>query len=176
MHLLGNRKPIEPSALQASSSSARLLSPPSSSTIAKHGPCLMTLSPSLSLKKKKKKNPGFRNQVPEENFPYLLLGAQDQRLGAEQDRLSCGSTGTFSDNCQETNTCKVHACYTPRQPLQKTSFRAPRSVGDDAVSRGNAGLTISKSGHPCSCQNCSQGPSAEKIGRGSRLNLSLIHI
>ena len=34
----------------------------------------------------------FRDQVPEETSPYLLLGAQDQRLGAEQDQLPCGST------------------------------------------------------------------------------------
>ena len=35
----------------------------------------------------KKKEPEFRNQVPEESSPHLLLGAQDQRLGAEQDQL-----------------------------------------------------------------------------------------
>ena len=39
-----------------------------------------------------KKDPGFQNQVPEETSLYLLLGAQDQRLGAEQDQLPCGST------------------------------------------------------------------------------------
>ena len=66
-----------------------------SSMAVKHGPCLLTLS----------KDPGFRNQVPEGTSPQFLLGAQDQRLGAEQDQLPCGSTGTFSDNCQETETC-----------------------------------------------------------------------
>ena len=65
-----------------------------------------------------KKNPGFRNQVHEETFPYLLLRTQDQRLGAEQDQFSCGSTGTPSGNCQETEICVVRACYKPRQPLQ----------------------------------------------------------
>ena len=50
--------------------------------------------------------------------PYLLLGAQDQRLGAEQDQLPSGSTGTSSGNCQETETCMVPACHTPRQPSQ----------------------------------------------------------
>ena len=30
----------------------------------------------------------------------------------------CGSTGTFSGNCQETETCMVRAYHTPRQPLQ----------------------------------------------------------
>ena len=74
----------------------------------KHGPCLATL----------KKDPDFRNQMPEETSPQLILGAQDQRLGAEQDQLLCGSTGTSSGNCQEMETCMVRACPTPRQPLQ----------------------------------------------------------
>ena len=66
----------------------------------------------------KKKHPGFRSQVYEETFPHHLLGAQDQRLGAEQDQLPCGCTGTFSGNCQETETCMVWACHTPLQPLK----------------------------------------------------------
>ena len=45
--------------------------------------------------------------------------------------------------------------------------------GDAMVSRGNAGLTTSKSGHSCPCQNCSQGTPAEKIGRWSLLNRPL---
>ena len=53
--------------------------------------------------------------------------------------------------------------------LPKPPLRAPCRVGDTKVSRGNAGWTTSKSGHPCLCQNCSQWP-AEKIGRGSWLN------
>ena len=75
----------------------------------KHGPCLLT----------RKKGPGFRNQVPEETSLHLLLGAQDQRLGPEQNQLPCGSTGTSSGNCRETDTCMVRACHTPQQPLQK---------------------------------------------------------
>ena len=59
-----------------------------------------------------KKDPDFRNQVPEETFPCLLLGAQDQRLGAEQFQLHCGSTGTPSGNCQQMETCIVWACHT----------------------------------------------------------------
>ena len=47
-----------------------------------------------------------------------LLGAQDKRLGAEQNQLPCGSTGTSSGNCQETDTRMVRACHKPRQPLQ----------------------------------------------------------
>ena len=52
----------------------------------------------------------------------------------------------------------------------KPCFRAPWRVGDAVVGRENAGLTISKNGHPCSCQNCPQRPPAEKTGRGSLLN------
>ena len=49
----------------------------------KHGNYLLILN---------KKDPGLRNQVPEETSPHLLLGAQDQRLGAEQDQLPFEST------------------------------------------------------------------------------------
>ena len=41
------------------------------------------------------------------------------------------------------------------------SFRVPWRVGNAVVGRGNAGWTTSKGGHPCPCQNCSQGPSVE---------------
>ena len=85
-----------------------LLSPPSYSMAVKRGPCLLTL----------KKNPGFQNQVPGETSLHLLLGAQDQQLGAAQDQLPCGSTGTSSGNHQEMETCMVQACHTPQQPLQ----------------------------------------------------------
>ena len=114
----------------------------------------------------KKKNLGFRNQVHEKTSLHLLLKAQDQRLGADQDRLPCGSTGTSPGNCLETETCIVLACHTPQQPLQNRHWR----MGDAMAGRGNAGWTTSKNRHPCPCQNCSQGPPAEKTGRGSLLN------
>ena len=50
--------------------------------------------------------------------PYLLLGAQDQRLGAKKDQFPCWSTGKSVGNCQERKTCMVRACHTPRQPFQ----------------------------------------------------------
>ena len=53
---------------------------------------------------------------------------------------------------------------------QRSSFRAYWRVGHAVVGRGNAGWTTSKSGHPCPCKSCSQGPPAEKTGRGSLLN------
>ena len=49
-------------------------------------------------------------------------------------------------------------------------FRAPWRVGSIMVGRGNAGWMTSKSGHLHPCRNCSQGPPAEKTGRGSLLN------
>ena len=90
----------------ASSSSTRLLSPKYSSTAVKYGPCLLT----------RIKESGFRKQVHEETSPYLLLGVQDPRLGAEQDQLLRGSTGNSSGNCQETETCMVRIRRTPWQP------------------------------------------------------------
>ena len=65
-----------------------------------------------------KKDPGFRTQVHEETSAYFLLGAQDERLDEEQDQLLCGSVVTSSGNWQETETCIVPTCHTPRQPLQ----------------------------------------------------------
>ena len=101
----------------------------------------------------KKKDPGFRNQVPEETSPHLLLGAQDQRLGAEQDQLPCGSTGNCSGICQETETCIGSGMSHAITASPKLSFRAPWKVGDAVVGRGNAGRTTSKSGRPWRYKN-----------------------
>ena len=49
--------------------------------------------------------------------------------------------------------------------LSKTIFQGTLGVGDTLVSRRNAEWTTSKSEHSYSCQNCSQGPPAEKTGR-----------
>ena len=93
---------------------------------------------------------------------HLLLGAQDQRLGAEQDQLLYGPTGTSSDDCQETKIRMVRACHTqwqPRQNLPPEHFNW--RLGDTLVGRRNVIWTKSNSGHLCSCQNCSQRPPAE---------------
>ena len=52
----------------------------------------------------------------------------------------------------------------------KPSFGASWRVDDAIVSRGNAGWTTSKSGHPCPCQNSSRGRPAKRSGRVSLLN------
>ena len=54
--------------------------------------------------------------------------------------------------------------------LSKTILQGTMEGGRRSVGRGNAGWTTSKSGHSCPCQNCPQGPPAEKTGRGSLLN------
>ena len=53
---------------------------------------------------------------------------------------------------------------------RSASPRAPWRTRDAVVGRGNAGWTLSKNGDPCTCQNCSQKPPAEKTGRRSLLN------
>ena len=49
---------------------------------------------------------------------HLLLAAQDQRLGTEQDQLPCGPTGISYGNCEETETGMVRAGHAPQQSLQ----------------------------------------------------------
>ena len=47
----------------------------------------------------------------------------DERLGAEQDQLPCGSTEISSGNCEEQETCMVRTCITPLQTLQNHHSR-----------------------------------------------------
>ena len=111
----------------------------------------------LSVKsEEKKKDPGFRYQVPKKTSPHLLLGPQDQRLGAEQDQLPYGSTGTSSGNCQETETCIVSAYHTTTSP--KPSFRAPWRVVDAVVGKGNAGSTHQGVDIPARARTAHKGP------------------
>ena len=124
-----------------------------------------------------KKDPGFRNQVPKGTSPRLLPGAQDQRLGAAQDQLPCGSTGTSSSNCQETDTRTVQACQTQRQPLQNQPSRhlggwATPWSAEERLDGQYQRMDISAHKKILK-KNCSQGPPAEKTGRGSMLNRPL---
>ena len=48
----------------------------------------------------------------------LLLGAHDQRLGAEHDQLPCRPRKTSFSNDQEMETSIVQACHAPWQPLE----------------------------------------------------------
>ena len=80
-------------------------------------------------------------------------------MGAEQDQLPFGPTGTPSGD-------PVMSHATTTSP--KRSFRAPRMVGDAVVGREDAGLITSKSRHPCPCQNCSHNGLLQKIPEEDR--------
>ena len=100
---------------------------------------------------------------------HFLLGTQDQRLGAEQDQLPCGFTGTSFWHLSRGKIFYGSGMSHAMTDFPKPSFKAPWRVGDAVVSRGNTGWTTSKSEHPGPCQNCSRGHLAEKTGRGSLL-------
>ena len=104
--------------------------------------------------------------MPEETSPHPLLGAQDQRLGAEQDQPPCGSTEASSGNCRETGNLHGPSVSHATTASPKPSLR----VGDALVGKGNAGWTTSQGGHIHPCQNYLQGPPAEKTERGFPLN------
>ena len=84
------------------------------------------------------KDPGYQEQVPGETSPHLLLRAQHQRLGAEQDQLPCGPTGTSSCNCEGTDTSMLRACRVLWQLLKNhaaghlthNGFQQKRLEGD----------------------------------------------
>ena len=90
----------------------------------------------------KNKCPGLRDQeVPEETSLRLLLGAQDQRLGAERDQLYCGSTGTSSGTVKRRKLAWLGHVTPAAITSPKPSFRAHWSVDDAVVGRENAGWT-----------------------------------
>ena len=55
------------------------------------------------------KDPGVEYLVPEETFPHLLLEAQDQWLGVEQNQLPCASCWSTRTSCG--STCLWHAPF-----------------------------------------------------------------
>ena len=129
--------------------------------VVKRGPCLPTLKRSIQ---------AFKNKRVRK-LPTSLTWSTRPMTG-------CGARPTFFVGPLEPLLATVKwwksawfGCVTLHESFSKTSFRAPWTwrVGSTVVDRGNAGWTASKSGHPCPCQNCSQGPPAEKNGRGSLL-------
>ena len=84
------------------------------------------------------------------NFP---VGPQEPLLGTARDGRLHGSGMS-------------HATRASPKP----SFGAPGRMGDAVVGSGDSGWTTSKSGHPCPCRNCSQGPPEQRTGRGALLN------
>ena len=138
-------------------------------------PCSLTKKKKKRKKKKekeKKMDTGFQNQEVKEFSPHLLLGAEDQWLGSEQYQLVCGSTGTSSSNCQETelarfaNSGMSHATTASPKPPSWTHWK----VDDTVVGRRNVWWTTTKSGHSCQCQNCWLWTPAEKTTKDFLLN------
>ena len=99
--------------------------------------------------------------LAEETSPYLLLGAQDQRL--VRSKINC-LVGPREPLLATVKRGKLawFGRVTRHDSLSKTSFRASWIVGDDVVGRGNVGWTTWKSRHSCPCRNCSQGSPAGK--------------
>ena len=123
--------------------------------------------------------------VPGETSPHLLLRVQDQQLGAEQDQLPCWSAGTSSGNCQETETCMVWACHTPRQPLKNHPSEHPGVWAWSAemlgrqhqrmdipadVRTGHKGLLQKKTGRGSLLNHPSCPPDGDTVGQGTELN------
>ena len=129
---------------RASTSCTSLLSPLYSSMVVRHGPCLLLWG----------KDPGFRDQVPEEVSPYLLHGAQDQRLGAEEDQPPFERTRTSCRKLSRDGNLHGSGMSRATTASPKPSSKAPnvRGVGDaEKMLDEHQGVDI-----PCSCRNCSQ--------------------
>ena len=65
------------------------------------------MDPACSVADSKKVIQAFETKCIRKLFHISYLGAQNQRLGAEQDKFPSGSTGTSSGNCQETESEKL---------------------------------------------------------------------
>ena len=141
--------------MQASSSSTSLLSPPFFSMAVKHGPCLLTLKKGSKL---------FETSCMRKLLRISHLEHKANYCVRSKIKFFVVNRNLFWQLSKDGN---LHG---PGISYATTASRAPWRVGDAVVGRENAGWTTLKSGHPCPCQNCSQGPPAEKTGRGSLLN------
>ena len=93
-------------------------------------------------------------------------GSTRSVTGVEQDLLAC----RLLVDIQEPLLAAVKRGWNLHGLGMSPVFRASWRLDDAVVSRGNVGWTMSKSGHPCPCQNCSCLPSTGRAGRGSLLN------
>ena len=64
----------------------------------------------------------------------------------------------------------LHSFGISHDNLSKTILQGTLEGGRRRGRQRKCWIDTSRSGHPCTCQNCSQGPPAENIGRGSLLN------
>ena len=121
---------------------------PSSSMAVRHQPCLLTLRKMIQASETK----CLRR--------LLLLGAQDQRLGAERDQLLCGPIRTSSGSCQKMETGMRHGS------LSKSIFNSGRC----RHRQRKCWMDNVREWTSPSCQNVSQWPPAETTVKRSLLN------
>ena len=93
-------------------------------------------------------------------------GSTRSVTGVEQDLLAC----RLLVDIQEPLLAAVKRGWNLHGLGMSPVFRASWRLDDAVVSRGNAGWTMSKSGHPYPYQNYSRWPPAEKIGKASLMN------
>ena len=118
---------------------------------------------------KKRKEPDFGNQVPEESSPHLQLGAKTNDWVQKKVNFFVGPQESLLAAVKRRKIAWF-GHVTRNGSLSETIFQGTWRVGDAVVGRENAGWATSKSGHPSPYLNCSQGPPAEKTGRRSLLN------
>ena len=144
--------------MQASSSCRSLLLPQSSFMAVGHGPCLMT----------DKRIQGFQTKCLRKLLCISYLEHKINNWVRSKVNFLVGPQEPLVVVVKRRTLAWLGMSHaTTASP--KPSFRVPRRLGDVMVGRGNAGWTTSNA-HLCPCQNCSQGPRAEKTGRGSLLN------
>ena len=148
-----------PSALRASSSFTIFLSPPSSTTAVKHGPCLLTLEKRIQVFETKCMRKLLRVSYLEHKTNDWVRSKINFFWQLSRDGNLHGSGVTHATTASS-----------------KTTLQSTLEGGRRRDRRRKSGWTTSKSGHICPCQNYSQGPPAEKTGRGSLLNRPSCHL
>ena len=96
----------------------------------------------------REKDPGFRDQVPEETSPHLLLGAQDQWLGAEQEQPPCGLTGPLPASSVKRWKPAWFGHVMRQDSLSKTILQGSLEGGQCCSRQRNRWMEMSKSSFP----------------------------
>ena len=79
----------------------------------------------------KKMDPGFGNLAPEKTPPHLLIEAQDEWLGGEQDQHLCGSIGT-----------SIGMAASPKHPSWHLGVWATLWSAEEMLARQRQGMDI----------------------------------
>ena len=141
-----------------------LSSPPSSSMVVKHWPCLLTLQK------------GSRFLKPNAWGNFSASPAWSTRPMTGCGTISASMWVHMNPFWQLSRDGNLHGSGMSHAltASSKPCFRTPRRVGNAMDGRGNAGWTTSKGAHLCACQNCSQWspakPPKKKNGRQSQLS------